>query len=160
MSLRDHRKTPTSKWDEAQEARHLVHCPHLAHPSPAAAGTANNGHHKHVEHEVRLSPCPPSMPKNWCRTASNGHTQAGATPPQSLPLCHACRRTHSTRPATSQAPGKRASSPRAKCPRVQDSALETCDPAVVIFRYHCAGSSLTPSFTSHVLLKGQDMTGY
>ena len=28
-----------------------------------------------------------------------------------------CRRTHNTRPATSQAPGKRASSPRAKCPR-------------------------------------------
>ena len=25
------------------------------------------------------------MPKNWYRTASNGHTQAGATPPQSLP---------------------------------------------------------------------------
>ena len=52
-----------------------------------------NGHHKHIEHEVRLRPRLPSMPKNWCRTASNGHTQAGATPPPSLPLCHAEERT-------------------------------------------------------------------
>ena len=35
----------------------------------------------------------PEHAEELVQTASNGHTQAGATPPQSLPLCHAEERT-------------------------------------------------------------------
>ena len=74
LSLHDHKKTSPARG-------HTYPAPPLPPPPPP-----KNGHNKHVEHEVRLRPCPPSMPKYWCSTASNGHTQAGATPPQSLPI--------------------------------------------------------------------------
>ena len=135
-----------------QKARNLVHCPQQACASTAAAATGNNGHHKHVEHEVRLCPCPPSMPKNWCRTASNGHTQAGATPPHSLPLCHV--EEHTTpgqqRPRLQ---GREHHLRGRNVHDVQDSALETNDTAVIVIRYHCAGSWPTPTFSNQVNLK-------
>ena len=132
-------------------------------PSAPAAATASRRHQR--------TPCSRSTPESL----SSGHAeelanvgqqrsqQAGATPPQSQ-QCHAVEQAR-TRPAAPQAPGKRASSPRAKCPRCPGFGARDVRPrcprqGIMFVASLCTGLWLTPSFTSQLHHKGQDLAGY
>ena len=63
------------------------------------------------------------MPKNWTETDGNSHTQAGATPPQSL-KCHAEERAR-TKPATHRLQGSEHHLREENVIDVHETALET-----------------------------------
>ena len=149
MSLHGHKKTST--------ARGLTY-PAPPLPPPPLKRTPQ-------ARRARSTPetLSPEHAEELVQTASNGHTKAGATPPQSLPLCHAEERTtpgqqrlwlqgseHHLSAKCPRCPGFGARDVRPPCPR-----------HVIILTsialYNALASSQLHQPGPH---KGRDLTGY
>ena len=142
---------------QGKRVKHAISYTVHTKPTAPAAATAHP--------QTPQTPCSRStpeslssgMPKNWHASDSNGHTQAGATPPQSQ-QCHAVEQAR-TRPATHKLQGSEHHLREENVIDVHETALETYGSAALDKELCSSHRSfqclwLAPSFTSQAPPQG------